>query len=116
MKYHDKGLEPDALKSLRDITAVVYVLMIISIFTGGLAAIAGVIINYIKRGEVRGSWLESHFEWQIKTFWYSLVGAIIGYFFMFVLIGIPILFAVAIWVIYRIIKGGLAFLDHRPVS
>jgi uncharacterized membrane protein len=71
----------------------------------GITLIIGVILNYIKREDVRGTWLESHFRWQIRTFWYSILWTVIGFLTAIVLIGYAVLFANAIWVIYRIIKG-----------
>jgi uncharacterized membrane protein len=82
----------------------------------GVAAIAAIIINYLKREDVAGTWVASHFEWQIKTFWYVLAGAVIGWILIFVLIGFPILLAVWVWAIYRIIKGWLALNDGKAVD
>jgi len=82
----------------------------------GLTAIAAIIINYLKRDDVAGTWVASHFEWQIKTFWYGLAGAIVSWLMMFVLIGFPLLLAVGVWVIYRIVKGWLALADGKPVD
>ena len=82
-----------------------------------LLGIVGVIIAYVKRGEARGTWAESHFDWLISTFWWSLLWsvlvAVIGGLLMVVLIGfllVPIgLAIVSIWVIYRVVRGYLAF-------
>ncbi|MBE0595454.1 MAG: hypothetical protein IH616_23955 [Gemmatimonadales bacterium] len=82
----------------------------------GLTAIAAIIINYLKRDDVAGTWVASHFEWQIKTFWYGLVGVIVSWLLMIVLIGFPLLLAVGVWVIYRIVKGWLALADNQPVD
>ena len=82
----------------------------------GLTAIAAIIVNYLKRDDVAGTWVASHFEWQIKTFWYGLAGAIVSWLLMFVLIGFPLLLAVGVWVIYRIVKGWLALADGKPVD
>jgi uncharacterized membrane protein len=85
--------------------------------------IIGVIIAYIKRSDARGTWLESHMTWLIRTFWWSTVWALIGWVvflvFAIVLIGLalgPLIWAiVAIWVLYRVLKGVMYFKDHRPV-
>ena len=82
----------------------------------GVTAIAAIIVNYIKRDEVAGTWVASHFEWQIKTFWYTLAGVFIGWLLAFILIGFPILLAVGVWAIYRIVKGWLALHDGKPVD
>ena len=91
-------------QALTTITTVVYALQAISFFFG-ITFIAGVIINYLKQSEVDGTWLESHFLWQIRTFWFSLLWSIVGFLLVFVLVGYLVLLADAIWVIYRIIKG-----------
>ena len=82
----------------------------------GLTAIAAIIVNYLKRDDVAGTWVASHFEWQIKTFWYGLAGAVVSWLLMIALIGFPLLLAVGVWVIYRIVKGWLALADGNPVD
>jgi uncharacterized membrane protein len=82
----------------------------------GVTAIAAIIINYIKREDVAGTWVASHFEWQIKTFWYTLGGVIVGWLLMFILIGFPILAVVFVWAIYRVVKGWLALNDGKAVD
>ncbi len=82
----------------------------------GLTAIAAIIIDYLKRDEAAGTWVASHFEWQIKTFWYALIGVVVSWVLMFVLIGFPLLIAIGIWVIYRVVKGWLALADNKPVD
>lgn len=98
------GVEAQEEQSLKTITTVVYALQAASFFIG-LSFIAAVIINYIKQPQVEGTWLESHFRWQIRTFWFSLLWSIIGFVLVFVLIGYLVLPAVALWVIYRIARG-----------
>ncbi|HVF65467.1 MAG TPA: hypothetical protein VNE58_15885 [Casimicrobiaceae bacterium] len=79
----------------------------------------GVIIAYVKRGDSRGTWVESHMTLLIRTFWWSTIWAVIGFLLMITIIGIPfavLLWAiVAIWVLYRVIKGVIYFKDSRPV-
>jgi uncharacterized membrane protein len=82
----------------------------------GVTAIAAIIVNYLKRDEVAGTWVASHFEWQIRTFWYGLAGALISWLLMIVLIGFPLMLAVGVWVIYRIVKGWLALADDKAVD
>lgn len=93
---------------------IVYILQALS-FVVGITSIAGVIINYLKRDEVRGTWLASHVDWQIKTFWYTLIGSLIGFVLMIVGIGVLILLAMVVWYIYRIIKGWLAYSDGKEL-
>ncbi len=104
----------EALKSLRNLTQVVYALYALSYFTG-ITAIVGIVINYVKKEEVAGTWLESHYRWQIRTFWFGLLWAIIGGITAFVVIGFVILFANFIWIIYRIVKGWVYLNDGKPL-
>lgn len=103
-----------AEKKLKDLTMLVYILQAVGLFVG-LTWIAAVIVNYVKREDVRGTWMESHFDWQIKTFWIGLAASIVGWITLWILIGWLILLAVAIWSIYRIVKGWLALNDRKPL-
>ena len=97
-----------------NITTVVYALQAVS-FLFVITFIVAVIINYVKRDDVRGTWLESHFRWQIRTFWYSLLWSILGVITFFLIIGYFILVATAIWLIYRIAKGWLRLIEKKPM-
>ena len=96
---------------------------IIGAFLFGWPSIIAVIINYVKRGEVAGTWLESHFRWQIRTFWLALgwavLVALVSLPLAVVLIGIGTwvagLFVLGVWAIYRIVRGWLALNGHRPM-
>ena len=89
----------------------------------GLVGLIAIVVAYVKRGEAAGTWLASHFRWLIRTFWWSLLWALIGGLVLvtlgLVLIGIPIAFAIwavdTIWVIYRVIRGYLLFHSSQPV-
>ena len=84
---------------------------IISTFLTGWPSIIAVVMNYVKRGEVRGTWLESHFRWQIRTFWFGLLWVFLCGVFIVVTLGIGLLVAwfplalVSIWFVYRIFRG-----------
>ncbi|MGM0570185.1 DUF4870 family protein [Marinobacter sp.] len=95
------------------IVVVVYLLQALAIPTSGLMAVAGVIINYLKQDEARTSPLEPHFRWQIRTFWIALLWAVIGTVTTFLIIGWFILVGLAIWYIYRVVRGALALNDGR---
>ena len=101
-------------KELKNITIAVYVLQATS-FIMGITFIIGVIINYVKREDVKGTWLESHFDWQIKTFWIGMIVAFIGGATVMIGIGYFILFFNYIWIIYRITKGWLRLADGREI-
>jgi uncharacterized membrane protein len=99
---------------LKTITAVVYALQAAAYFTG-LTALIGVIVNYVKLDDVRGTWLESHFRWQIRTFWFALLWFVLGALSWIVFVGMIVVGTTAIWVIYRIVKGWLNLYDGRPM-
>ena len=127
--------EPDA--SLVTITTVTYALhalglaigafgtaSVVGAFLFGWPSIIAVIINYVKRDEARGTWLESHFTWQIRTFWFALLWALgigaVGALLAIVLVGFAIwfvgFFALGLWAIYRIARGWMALRDRRAVA
>jgi len=101
--------------SLKRLATIVYALQAISFLAGGLTLFAGVIVNYVRRDDVKGSWLESHFRWQIKTFWITLVWSVVGAALVVFLIGWAVLTAVMLWLIYRIVKGWLYLSEGRPM-
>jgi uncharacterized membrane protein len=92
---------------------------IVTAFLTGWPSILAVILNYAKRAEARGTYLESHFSWQIRTFWAALGWFVLAIFLFVTLIGIPIAFLIVIgaglWVLYRILRGWLALNDARAV-
>jgi len=92
----------------------VYILQAVS-FVLGITAIIGVIINYIKDDDVKGSWLESHFLWQKRTFWYGLLWVILGSMTTVFLVGWLVLLVASFWLIYRIAKGWIYLVDNREL-
>ena len=80
-----------------------------------ITAVLGIIINYVKDEDVKGSWLESHFQWQKNTFWYGLLWIVLGTLTTFLLIGYLVLAAVVIWLIYRIAKGWIYLVDAKEL-
>lgn len=105
--------EPPA--NQRQLVIIIYALYGAGYFLGGIPTIVAIIINYLKRTEIKDPMLASHFTWQIRTFWISLGLAILGMITVFIGIGIIILFATAIWNIYRLVRGVLAILDNKPM-
>jgi uncharacterized membrane protein len=110
-----------ALHALSLLIGIVTAATIIGAFLFGWPSIVAVILNYVKRSDVRGTWLESHFRWQIRTFWYGLLWVVLcGAFIVFTL-GVGILIAwlplgiVALWFVYRIARGWIALRDNRPM-
>ncbi len=102
-------------KYLIRITTVVYALQAAS-FLFGFSLIGGLLVNLIKRDDVRGTWLDSHFRWQIRTFWVTLGGLAAGSLTFVFTIGYFILLATGIWLVYRIIKGWLFLAERRPLN
>lgn len=100
--------------SLKTITTVIYALQAAA-FLFGLTFIVAVIVNYVKKDDARGTLMESHFIWQIRTFWFSLLWFIIAFVTTVIGIGIVIHFANIVWVIYRIVKGWLRLSDNKPM-
>jgi uncharacterized membrane protein len=102
-------------KNLKTLTHAVYALQAAG-FLVAITLIVAVVINYVKVDETTGTWLESHFRWQIRTFWWGLLWGVLGALLMFVLVGFLVWFAAGVWIIYRIVKGWLALNDGKPVT
>jgi len=107
------------LHAFSAITGLTTSVLIVTAFLFGWPSIVAVILNYVKRSDVRGTWLDSHFSWQIRTFWYSLVWVIVGAVLFVTVIGIPVAYVIwwtaGLWVLYRIIRGVLALSSQRPM-
>jgi len=84
-----------------------------------ILGIVAVIVCYVKRDSAAGTWVASHFTWLIRTFWWSLLWAMLGWFLFITLIGIPfavaIWIATSIWVIYRVVRGYMLYKDSKPI-
>lgn len=126
-------------RSLITYNHITYLLYVVSYFTAGLLWIVPIVMNYAKRHDANGTWLATHFDWQIKTFWYSIVFFIIGGIIItfalggfgvsmladsgniaigsFLLAGFGILMIIFtfIWHLYRIVRGWIALTDNQPV-
>jgi uncharacterized membrane protein len=110
------------------VALVAYILFGIAALVGfaghgflSLVGIVGVVVAYVSRGDLRGTWAESHLTWLIRTFWWSLLWNVIGGVVVLgtLFLGYPIAWviwvATAIWVIYRVVRGFLLFNDRRPI-
>ena len=108
-----------ALHALAVLIGITTFHTIVGSFIGGLPSIVAVIMNYARRSATHGTYLESHFRWQIRTFWYAVLWAFICGLMMLTFIGIPLailgLAALGIWIAYRVIRGWLALRDRRPM-
>jgi uncharacterized membrane protein len=108
-----------ALHTLAIVVGIVGAATVIGSFVGSLPSIVAVIFNYVKRGDARGTWIASHYRWQIRTFWFTLLWALIGWGLVLTIIGavvgVPILIALTLWLMYRIGRGWLRLRDRRPM-
>ena len=123
----------DAPPSLVNIAHIVYALHALGLALGafGAASVLGsflfgwpsiiaVILNYVKRSDVAGTWLESHFRWQIRTFWFSLLWVLIAVAVGLTIVGLlltaVILIAVTVWLVYRVARGWIALSGVKPME
>jgi uncharacterized membrane protein len=99
------------------LTGIIGTATVVGAFLTGWPSIIAVILNYVKRRDVRGTWLESHFRWQIRTFWFGLLWVGIACLLVITVIGIPLawIIAVVIGFIYRVARGWLALSDRRQI-
>ena len=108
-----------ALHALAVIIGLTTAHTIIGSFIGGAPSIIAVIMNYVRRSATVGTFLESHFRWQIRTFWFALLWAVVCWTLIVSIIGIFLgligLAALGIWIIYRVARGWLALRDKRPM-
>ena len=124
-----QGVRP----SLVQLTHIIYGLHAVAVVVGvtsaatvaggfvfGLPSLIAVFLNYLKRGDVHGTWLESHFRWQIRTFWFTFLWLVIYGLLLITIIGIPIAWILiallGIWVAYRVIRGWVALAGVKPMA
>ena len=108
-----------ALHTFAIVVGIVGAATVIGSFIGSVPSLIAVLLNYAKRGEARGTWADTHYRWQIRTFWFALLWAIIGWVFILtivgIVVGVPILILLTLWLIYRIGRGWLRLRDRRPM-
>jgi len=101
------------------ITGVMTTAFIVTAFLSGWPSILAVFLNYARRDAVRGTYLESHFRWQIRTFWFALLWLLLGAVLVLTVIGIPlawvIVVVVGLWVLYRMLRGVARLMDRRSM-
>jgi len=103
------------------LTGIIGAATVVGAFLIGWPSIIAVILNYAKRSEARGIWLESHFRWQIRTFWFGLLWVTLCMLFVVATLGIGLLIAwlplgaVGLWFIYRVARGWLRLIDRQPM-
>lgn len=108
-----------ALHAISALTGLLSSALIVTAFLSGWPSIIAVILNYVKRSDVRGTWLDSHFGWQIRTFWFALLFFLVGGMAFVTLLGIPIAIAIwictGIWVLYRIVRGWMGLSEKKAM-
>ena len=110
------GKTSEELASLKQVTMVIYALQALGFLTGGVTAIIAIVINYVKREDAAGTLYQSHFEWQMRTFWWGLLWGVIGMLLVVVVVGFAVLFAAWVWTVYRVVKGWLKLTEGKPVA
>ena len=118
----------------KSLTFILYILYMLAIFSAGILAVIALIINYVKLDSVRGTIFESHFKWQIRTFWWYLIWnilAFVPFFFLFMTLNNPdtfagvalaattfcvaVIFISWIWIVYRAVRGLIVLHEDNPV-
>ncbi len=128
------NIESPALEGERQLTLALYILYIVAIFSAGILAVVALVINYAKRDTVRGTWLDSHFSWQIRSFWWYLLWNVLAFIpftlllfagnsperwaglglLSIILCGL-IIFLAWVWIVYRAIRGLIALNDQKAL-
>ncbi len=108
-----------ALHSFAIVVGIAGSATVVGSFLMSLPSIAAVVLNYIKRSDARGTWVASHYRWQIRTFWFSIFWVLLASVLFVTVLGIPFAFGIlgvlTIWLAYRIGKGWLRLRDGRPM-
>ncbi|HEX2188365.1 MAG TPA: hypothetical protein VHG51_05675 [Longimicrobiaceae bacterium] len=136
---HEPAAASPQVSSARGLATIVYALQAASVVVG-VTMLAAVILNYVKMDEARGTWVESHFRWQIRTFWLGLLWGVI-LFVLLLLLGLGTAGAAAVgsdagaaggalsvmavgalgglgifvWFVYRVVKGWLRLSENQPI-
>jgi len=101
-------------KAAYNLTTLIYALYALSLFLGGIPALVAIVMNYVKKDDMRGTLYDSHFRWQIRTFWFALFWSILSAPFVLMFgLGLIFLFIVFVWYIYRLVKGWLRLTERK---
>jgi uncharacterized membrane protein len=110
-----------ALHAFSLVTGIIGAATVIGAFLTGWPSIIAVILNYVKRNEAQGTWLESHFRWQIRTFWFGLLWVVLCIAFVVGTLGVGVfivwlpLGVVTLWFLYRVARGWMALSNRKPM-
>jgi uncharacterized membrane protein len=109
-----------ALHAFSAVTGVATSVFVVAAFVTTWPSIIAVVLNYATRGDVRGTFLESHYRWQVRTFWWAVLWYVIAWLLFVTILFIPFAFillvATGVWVLYRIARGWLALNDDKPID
>ncbi len=101
-------------------TGMLSTAFVVTAFLTGWPSIIAVILGYVKRNEATGTYVRSHFDWLIRTFWFALLWLVLAGLLLVTVVGIPLaivlLCLTGLWVLYRLVRGGLCLLDEKPVG
>ena len=107
------------LHAFSAITGLMSAALVVTAFLTGWPSIIAVIMNYVKRSEAAGTFLDSHLSWQLRTFWFALLWVVIGWLLIVTIIGavigVPLLLGVGVWVLYRIARGWINLANRKPM-
>ena len=107
------------LHAFSAITGLTSAAFVVTSFLSGWPSIIAVVINYVKRNETRGTYLDSHFGWQIRTFWYAVLWLVVAGLLIMtlvgVVVGVPLLLIMGLWVLYRIARGWITLANGKPM-
>ena len=105
------------LHALSAVSGVLTSATVVGAFVFGWPSIIAVIINYVTRDQVRGTWLATHWRWQLRSFWFAALWLLVAGLLAITLIGIPaaimVVVGTGLWVLYRVIRGWLALKERR---
>ena len=110
-----------ALHAVSLVIGILGAASVVGAFLIGWPSIIAVVLSYIKRGQARGTWLESHYRWQLRTFWFGLLWAVLCLAIVIGTLGIALLFIwiplgiLTVWFIYRVVRGWSALSSNQPM-
>jgi uncharacterized membrane protein len=106
--------QSEARDADKQVTTIIYALYAASLLVG-VTCLVAIVMNYVKRDDVAGTFLESHFRWQIRTFWFAMLWSVVGVASLFVFVGFFVLGANLLWFIYRVVKGWINLNDGKAM-
>ena len=111
VKYNGNDGGNDGFKNYLMIVYALYALGLVSLIT----PLAGVVVAYVKRGDMRGTFYESHMTYLIKTFWMALGVGLVGLLTLWLVVGFGIWLLLLVWFVYRVVAGFVKLTDGKPV-